>query len=114
MIRREFAQEPDFRARFEHEVRSARRVQGYHIVPAVFQLIGCTAQALHSVHADAHPRAPPTPRPIGWKDQELAMGLSDVKSSTPFGKSKGGEPGHGQDRRRRAASSGAGYSRTDE
>ncbi|MER6319837.1 protein kinase [Streptomyces sp. NPDC001581] len=87
VIRREFAQEPDFRARFEHEVQSARRVQGYHIVPvldhdtsgeqpwlatafvpglpldealaahgplplpAVFQLIGCTAQALHSVHA---------------------------------------------------------------
>ncbi|MFE7094299.1 serine/threonine-protein kinase [Streptomyces erythrochromogenes] len=87
VIRREFAQEPDFRARFEHEVQAARRVQGYHIVPvldhdtsgdqpwlatafvpglpldealaahgplplaAVFQLIGCTAQALHSVHA---------------------------------------------------------------
>ncbi|WP_240528267.1 serine/threonine-protein kinase [Streptomyces amritsarensis] len=87
VIRREFAQEHDFRARFEHEVQAARRVQGYHIVPvldhdtsgdqpwlatafvpglpldealaahgplplpAVFQLIGCTAQALHSVHA---------------------------------------------------------------
>ncbi|MFG2292767.1 serine/threonine-protein kinase [Streptomyces sp. NPDC048603] len=87
VIRREFAQESDFRARFEHEVQAARRVQGYHIVPvldhdtsgeqpwlatafvpglaldtalaahgplplpAVFQLIGCTAQALHSVHA---------------------------------------------------------------
>lgn len=87
VIRREFAQEADFRARFEHEVQAARRVQGYHIVPvldhdtngeqpwlatayvpalplddalaahgplplpAVFQLIGCTAQALHSVHA---------------------------------------------------------------
>lgn len=87
VIRREFAQEQDFRARFEHEVQSARRVQGYHIVPvvdhdtsgeqpwlasayvpglalddalaihgplpmpAVFQLIGCTAQALHAVHA---------------------------------------------------------------
>ncbi|WP_407838075.1 serine/threonine-protein kinase [Streptomyces sp. DSM 116496] len=87
VIRREFAQEQDFRARFEHEVQAARRVQGYHIVPvvdhdtsgeqpwlasayvpglalddalaahgplpmpAVFQLIGCTAQALHSVHA---------------------------------------------------------------
>ncbi|MEU9084416.1 protein kinase [Streptomyces sp. NPDC048357] len=86
VIRREFAQEQDFRARFEHEAQSARRVQGYHIVPvldhdtsgerpwlatafvpglpldealathgplplpAVFQLIGCTAQALHSVH----------------------------------------------------------------
>lgn len=87
VIRREFAQDQDFRARFEHEVQAARRVQGYHIVPvvdhdtsgeqpwlasayvpglalddalaahgplpmpAVFQLIGCTAQALHSVHA---------------------------------------------------------------
>ncbi|MFJ9769064.1 serine/threonine-protein kinase [Streptomyces erythrochromogenes] len=87
VIRREFAQEQDFRARFEHEVQAARRVQGYHIVPvldhdtsgeqpwlatafvpglpldealathgplplaAVFQLIGCTAQALQAVHA---------------------------------------------------------------
>ncbi|MFE1869512.1 protein kinase [Streptomyces sp. NPDC059496] len=87
VIRREFAQEQDFRVRFEREVQAARRVQGYHIVPvldhdtsgeqpwlatafvpglalddalaahgplplpAVFQLIGCTAQALHSVHA---------------------------------------------------------------
>ncbi|MFD6973579.1 serine/threonine protein kinase [Streptomyces sp. NPDC059949] len=87
VIRREFAQEQDFRARFEHEVQAVRRVQGYHIVPvldhdtsgeqpwlatayvpglalddalaahgplplpAAFQLIGCTAQALHSVHA---------------------------------------------------------------
>ncbi|MGW0394647.1 serine/threonine-protein kinase [Streptomyces sp. NPDC003042] len=86
VIRREFAQEQEFRARFEHEVQAARRVQGYHIVPvldhdtsgeqpwlvtayvpgmaldgaltahgplplpAVFQLIGCTAQALQSVH----------------------------------------------------------------
>ncbi|MEJ8640729.1 serine/threonine-protein kinase [Streptomyces sp. MS1.HAVA.3] len=86
-MRREFAQEQDFRARFEHEVQAARRVQGYHIVPvldhdtsgeqpwlatayvpglalddalaahgplplpAAFQLIGCTAQALHAVHA---------------------------------------------------------------
>ncbi|MFB6614700.1 protein kinase [Streptomyces sp. NPDC085524] len=87
VIRREFAQDQDFRARFEREVQAARRVQGYHIVPvvdhdtsgeqpwlasayvpglalddalaahgplplpAVFQLIGCTAQALHAVHA---------------------------------------------------------------
>ncbi|MFJ3514180.1 serine/threonine-protein kinase [Streptomyces sp. NPDC090131] len=87
VIRREFAQEQDFRVRFEREVQAARRVQGYHIVPvldhdtsgeqpwlatafvpglalddalathgplplpAMFQLIGCTAQALHSVHA---------------------------------------------------------------
>ncbi|MFE4264325.1 protein kinase [Streptomyces sp. NPDC056883] len=87
VIRREFAQEQDFRARFEHEVQAARRVQGYHIVPvvdhdtsgeqpwlasayvpglalddalaahgplpmpAVFQLIGCAALALQSVHA---------------------------------------------------------------
>lgn len=87
VIRREFAQDQDFRARFEHEVQAARRVQGYHIVPvldhdtsgeqpwlatayvpgmalddalaahgplplpAAFQLIGCTAQALHAVHA---------------------------------------------------------------
>ncbi|CAM5618295.1 serine/threonine-protein kinase [Streptomyces avidinii] len=35
VIRREFAQEQDFRARFEHEVQAARRVQGYHIVPVL-------------------------------------------------------------------------------
>ncbi|MFJ8012698.1 protein kinase [Streptomyces sp. NPDC096339] len=87
VIRREFAQDQEFRARFEREVQAARRVQGYHIVPVVdhdtsgeqpwlasayvpglalddalaahgplplaaaFQLIGCTAQALHAVHA---------------------------------------------------------------
>ncbi|MGG2462670.1 protein kinase domain-containing protein [Streptomyces sp. RGM 3693] len=32
VIRREFGQDPDFRSRFEQEVRAARRVQGYHIV----------------------------------------------------------------------------------
>ncbi|MHC6625272.1 serine/threonine-protein kinase [Streptomyces globosus] len=87
MIRREYGQDHDFRRRFEQEVRAARRVQGYHLVPvvdhdttgdlpwiatafvpgvsladaltsygplplpAVFQLIGCTARALGSVHA---------------------------------------------------------------
>ncbi|WP_431044105.1 serine/threonine-protein kinase [Streptomyces sp. P1-3] len=87
VIRREFARNPDFRARFEQEVQAARRVSGYHIVPVVdhdvsgdepwiatsyvpgmalddalaaygplplpaaLQLIGCTAQALHSVHS---------------------------------------------------------------
>ncbi|KUJ66743.1 hypothetical protein ACZ90_34000 [Streptomyces albus subsp. albus] len=87
VIRREFARNPDFRARFEQEVQAARRVSGYHIVPvldhdvsgeepwiatayvpglplddaltghgplplpATLQLIGCTAQALHSVHS---------------------------------------------------------------
>ncbi|PWK71146.1 protein kinase-like protein [Streptomyces sp. CG 926] len=87
VIRRELAQEQDFRVRFEREVQAARSVQGYHIVPvldhdtsgeqpwpatafvpglalddtlatygplplpAMFQLIGCTAQALHSIHA---------------------------------------------------------------
>ncbi|WP_407839478.1 protein kinase [Streptomyces sp. DSM 116496] len=87
LIRREFGQDPDFRSRFEQEVRAARRVQGYHLVPvldhdtkgaspwlasvfvpgislhdalsaygplplgAVFQLIGCTARALGSIHA---------------------------------------------------------------
>lgn len=87
LIRREFGQDPDFRGRFEQEVRAARRVQGYHLVPvldhdttgplpwlasefvpglslhdalsaygplpldAVFQLIGCTARALGSIHA---------------------------------------------------------------
>ncbi|MDX3537618.1 hypothetical protein PV721_25260, partial [Streptomyces sp. MB09-01] len=29
---------------------------------------------------------------IGWKDKELAIGFEDVKSSTPFGKSKGATP----------------------
>lgn len=87
LIRREFGQDPDFRSRFEQEVRAARRVQGYHLVPvldhdttgaspwlasvfvpglslhdalsaygplplgAVFQLIGCTARALGSIHS---------------------------------------------------------------
>lgn len=87
IIRGEYAQNADFRARFEREVQAARRVSGYHIVPvldhdmqgdqpwiatsyvpglplddaltyfgplplsATFQLIGCTAQALASVHA---------------------------------------------------------------
>ncbi|MDD9381601.1 serine/threonine-protein kinase [Streptomyces sp. ZAF1911] len=87
LIRREFGQDPDFRSRFEQEVRAARRVQGYHLVPVldhdttgaspwlasvfvpgislhdaltaygplplgtVFQLIGCTARALGSIHA---------------------------------------------------------------
>ncbi|QKW08371.1 transporter substrate-binding domain-containing protein [Streptomyces sp. NA04227] len=35
LIRREFAQDPDFRARFEAEVQAARRVSGYHIVPVL-------------------------------------------------------------------------------
>ncbi|WP_254705698.1 serine/threonine-protein kinase [Streptomyces vilmorinianum] len=87
VVRREYGQDPDFRRRFEQEVRAARRVQGYHLVPvvdhdtagalpwiasafvpglsladalttygplplpAVFQLAGCTARALGSIHA---------------------------------------------------------------
>ncbi|MER7990160.1 serine/threonine-protein kinase [Streptomyces noursei] len=35
VIRREFGQDPDFRNRFEQEVRAARRVQGYHVVPVL-------------------------------------------------------------------------------
>ncbi|MEU7724369.1 serine/threonine-protein kinase [Streptomyces sp. NPDC040724] len=35
VIRREYAQDPEFRRRFEQEARSARQVQGYHIVPVV-------------------------------------------------------------------------------
>ncbi|KUL35660.1 hypothetical protein ADL22_26610 [Streptomyces sp. NRRL F-4489] len=35
VIRREFGRDPDFRARFAQEVRAARRVQGYHIVPVL-------------------------------------------------------------------------------
>lgn len=35
VIRREYGQDPDFRRRFEQEVRAARRVQGYHLVPVV-------------------------------------------------------------------------------
>ncbi|GGU89091.1 hypothetical protein GCM10010211_64500 [Streptomyces albospinus] len=35
VIRREFGQDADFRSRFEQEVRAARRVQGYHIVPVL-------------------------------------------------------------------------------
>ncbi|MEW1675282.1 protein kinase [Streptomyces noursei] len=35
VIRREFGRDPDFRNRFEQEVRAARRVQGYHVVPVL-------------------------------------------------------------------------------
>ncbi|RSS61146.1 serine/threonine-protein kinase, partial [Streptomyces sp. WAC06614] len=35
VIRREYGQDPGFRRRFEQEVRAARRVQGYHVVPVV-------------------------------------------------------------------------------
>ncbi|WP_101256648.1 serine/threonine-protein kinase [Streptomyces barkulensis] len=35
VIRREFARDAEFRRRFEQEVRAARRVQGYHIVPVL-------------------------------------------------------------------------------
>ncbi|MFD9322783.1 protein kinase [Streptomyces sp. NPDC060053] len=35
VIRREYAQDAEFRRRFEQEATSARRVQGYHIVPVV-------------------------------------------------------------------------------
>ncbi|MEU6391374.1 serine/threonine-protein kinase [Streptomyces sp. NPDC046939] len=35
VIRREYGQDPGFRRRFEQEVRAARRVQGYHLVPVV-------------------------------------------------------------------------------
>ncbi|MGC0313410.1 serine/threonine-protein kinase [Kitasatospora acidiphila] len=35
LIRREFAQDEEFRRRFQQEVRSARQVQGYHVVPVV-------------------------------------------------------------------------------
>lgn len=87
VIRREYGSDPGFRRRFEQEVRAARRVQGYHVVPvvdhdttgeqpwlaaafvpglslhealtghgplplpAVLQLVGCTARALTAIHA---------------------------------------------------------------
>ncbi|MBY8882695.1 serine/threonine protein kinase [Streptomyces sp. PLK6-54] len=87
VIRREYAQNEEFRRRFQQEVQAARRVQGYHVVPvadhdttgdppwlattyvpglpldealtrhgalpmpAVLQLVGCTAEALRAVHA---------------------------------------------------------------
>lgn len=35
VIRREFGDDPEFRRRFEQEVQAARRVRGYHLVPAV-------------------------------------------------------------------------------
>jgi serine/threonine protein kinase len=35
VIRREYAQDAEFRRRFQQEVQSARRVQGYHVVPVV-------------------------------------------------------------------------------
>lgn len=87
VIREEFARDGEFRRRFEQEVRAARTVQGYHVVPVVdhdtagttpwlacryvpglsleqaldrfgplplttvFQVAGCVAEALRSVHA---------------------------------------------------------------
>ncbi|SEN58822.1 Protein kinase domain-containing protein [Actinacidiphila rubida] len=87
VIRREYAQDEEFRRRFQQEVLAARRVQGFHVVPvvdhdttggqpwlattyvpgmpldealarhgplplpAVLQLVGCTAEALRAVHA---------------------------------------------------------------
>ncbi|MFD7867412.1 serine/threonine protein kinase [Streptomyces sp. NPDC059783] len=35
LIRREFGDDPEFRLRFEQEVRAARMVRGYHLVPVV-------------------------------------------------------------------------------
>lgn len=35
VIRREYAQDEEFRRRFQQEVQAARRVQGYHVVPVV-------------------------------------------------------------------------------
>lgn len=35
VIRREYGLDPAFRRRFEQEVRAARRVQGYHVVPVL-------------------------------------------------------------------------------
>ncbi|MFF8732625.1 serine/threonine-protein kinase [Streptomyces sp. NPDC015171] len=35
MIRREYADDSEFRRRFQHEVQAARRVRGYHLVPVV-------------------------------------------------------------------------------
>ncbi|CAM5647535.1 hypothetical protein GCM10010261_19700 [Streptomyces pilosus] len=35
VIRREYARDVDFRRRFQQEVRAARQVQGYHLVPVV-------------------------------------------------------------------------------
>ncbi|WP_335977659.1 serine/threonine-protein kinase [Streptomyces sp. CA2R106] len=35
LIRREYARDEEFRRRFQQEVRAARQVQGYHVVPVV-------------------------------------------------------------------------------
>ncbi|MEU6510130.1 hypothetical protein [Streptomyces sp. NPDC046942] len=35
VIRRAYGSDPGFRRRFEQEVKTARRVQGYHVVPVV-------------------------------------------------------------------------------
>lgn len=35
VIRREYASDAEFRRRFQHEVRAAREVRGYHLVPVV-------------------------------------------------------------------------------
>ncbi|GAA3175036.1 MULTISPECIES: serine/threonine-protein kinase [Streptomyces] len=87
LILPQYRRDAGFRLRFEQEVRAARRVQGYHLVPvvdhdttgqlpwiasefvpgvpldaalaeygplplpAVFQLVGCTARALAAIHA---------------------------------------------------------------
>ncbi|MEV0115284.1 protein kinase [Streptomyces sp. NPDC050844] len=55
LIRREFAQNPDFRARFEAEVQAARRVSGYHIVPVVDHDMGSEQPWIASAYVPGLP-----------------------------------------------------------
>ncbi|WP_414720922.1 serine/threonine protein kinase [Streptomyces sp.] len=55
LIRREFAQNPDFRARFEAEVQAARRVSGYHIVPVVDHDMGSDQPWIASAYVPGVP-----------------------------------------------------------
>ncbi|RSS56285.1 serine/threonine protein kinase, partial [Streptomyces sp. WAC07061] len=64
VIRREYGEDPDFRRRFEQEVRAARRVQGYHLVPVVDH---------------------DTTGPLPWIASEFVPGLSLADALTEHG-----------------------------
>ncbi|MFE6667675.1 protein kinase [Streptomyces sp. NPDC057697] len=82
VIRREFGDDPEFRSRFEQEVRAARRVQGYHLVPVVdhdtsgrqpwLASVFVPGMSLHSALADHGPLPPATVfRLVGCTAQAL-------------------------------------------
>ncbi|WP_428986473.1 protein kinase domain-containing protein [Streptomyces camelliae] len=55
VIRREYGSDPGFRRRFEREVKAARRVQGYHVVPVIDHDISGERPWLASVFIPGRP-----------------------------------------------------------